>query len=115
MLNARIEIFTGEDYILGEHELQERIGRDLKTRSNRDSFRTDFTRQELTKYNGSFVAYTGGIFCGQSRDNEALKRAILENYRSMHTPNTTVFHVPGFGCSARDALTACGEAWDSKP
>ncbi len=58
---------------------------------NSPHFKKDFEQGKLKPYEGSYVAYHKGNFCGQSKDQNSLAKAAASYYGSS---NLNVFEVP---------------------
>ena len=85
----RLQTIKLEEYVLCYEEFS--IEKLQKGKSdNKNSFERDFLNGGLNRYKGTYVSYKDGILCGQSSDEELLRRNV---YFFLCTPNVDIFRV----------------------
>lgn len=91
----RLKTIYLEEYVLEYKEfIMEKILRQKENSNsitNESSFKEDLAKNRLDRYKETFVAYKEGVFCGQSCDEEILRKNV---YYTLCTPNVDIFKVP---------------------
>lgn len=84
-----LQLVRLEEFLLTHEEVTLKQPKTQNT--NYQGFYKDMTSGEISRYSGTFVAYTKGVFCGQSKHSKTLFRDATTYFGEA---NTAVFEVP---------------------
>ncbi len=91
------------EYVAGP-EVLKKLNAQGSNLTNLPAFESDLKEGRLDAYRGTFVAYFGGVLCGQSADLRGLRELALGE---LEKEKLSIFRVPGAGepLSLDDALS----------